>query len=99
MSAPGSQSMMLGLVLSAPGAVLAQSAATAGVVAAQFRWLTFTVFGAIIALTIFVTRLAARRVKDAQQFYAAGRSICGIQNGLSIAGDCLSAASFLGIAA
>jgi len=89
---------MLGLVLSAPGAVLAQSAATAGVVAAQFRWLTFTVFGAIIALTIFVTHLAARRVKDAQQFYAAGRSICGIQNGWAIAGDCLSTASFLGIA-
>ena len=69
-----------------------------GAVAAEFKWLTFLVFGLIIALTMFVTYLAARRVKSTQQFYAAGRSVSGIQNGWAIAGDYLSAASFLGIA-
>jgi cation/acetate symporter len=85
------------LLLCSPALALAQ-AAPAGAVAPEFRWLTFTVFGAIIALTMYVTWLAARRVKDASQFYAAGRSVSGIQNGWAIAGDYLSAASFLGIA-
>jgi cation/acetate symporter len=56
------------------------------------------VFAAIIALTMYVTYLAAKRVKTTQQFYAAGRSVSGLQNGWAIAGDYLSAASFLGIA-
>jgi len=69
-----------------------------GAVNQDYRFLTFAVFGAIIALTMYVTYLAARRVKSASQFYAAGRSVSGIQNGWAIAGDYLSAASFLGIA-
>jgi cation/acetate symporter len=69
-----------------------------GAVPPRFGWLAFAVFAAIISLTMFVTWLAARRVRDAQQFYAAGRSITGLQNGWAIAGDYLSAASFLGIA-
>ena len=64
----------------------------------KFRWLTFLVFGLIIGLTMYVTYLAAKRVTSASQFYAAGRSVSGIQNGWAIAGDYLSAASFLGIA-
>jgi cation/acetate symporter len=67
-------------------------------VADKWMWLTFMVFGAIIALTMYVTYLAAKRVKSASEFYAAGRSVSGIQNGWAIAGDYLSAASFLGIA-
>ena len=59
---------------------------------------TFLVFGVIIGFTMYVTYLAAKRVKSASQFYAAGRSVSGIQNGWAIAGDYLSAASFLGIA-
>src|SRR5512134_1434793 len=47
---------------------------------------------------MYVTYLAAKRVKSASEFYAAGRSVSGIQNGWAIAGDYLSAASFLGIA-
>jgi len=73
-------------------------ALAAGAVASEYKWLTFLVFGLIIAATMFVTYLAARRVKSTQQFYAAGRSVTGIQNGWAIAGDYLSAASFLGIA-
>jgi cation/acetate symporter len=79
--------------------LLASSPAFAqGAVPERFRWLTFLVFGAIIALTMYVTYRAAKRVTSTQQFYAAGRSVSGIQNGWAIAGDYLSAASFLGIA-
>jgi cation/acetate symporter len=73
-------------------------AADGGAVPDQFKWLAFVVFGAIITLTMYVTYLAAKRVKTTQQFYAAGRSVSGLQNGWAIAGDYLSAASFLGIA-
>ena len=73
-------------------------AADAGAVAPEYRFLTFAVFGAIIGLTMFVTYMAAKRVHSASDFYTAGGGISGIQNGWAIAGDYLSAASFLGIA-
>jgi cation/acetate symporter len=79
--------------LAVAGPALAQ-----GAVADKWRWLTFLVFGAIIGLTMFVTYLAARRVKSAADFYTAGGGVSGLQNGWAIAGDYLSAASFLGIA-
>ena len=52
----------------------------------------------IVALTLVVTYWAARRTKSTKEFYAAGRSISPLQNGLALAGDYMSAASFLGIA-
>ena len=55
-------------------------------------------FLAFIAVTLGVTYWAARRTQSADHFYAAGRSITGLQNGLALAGDYMSAASFLGIA-
>jgi cation/acetate symporter len=64
----------------------------------DYRWVTFAVFAAVIALTVWVTALAARRVRSAADFYTAGGSISGLMNGWAIAGDYLSAASFLGIA-
>ena len=51
-----------------------------------------------IALSLGITWWAARKTRTADQFYAAGRSISGFQNGLALAGDYMSAASFLGIA-
>ena len=72
--------------------------AGAGAVADEFKWMTFAVFGGIIALTMYVTFLAARQTHSTSEFYAAGRSVTGVQNGWAIAGDYLSAASFLGIA-
>ncbi|OYD86387.1 cation acetate symporter [Azospirillum brasilense] len=63
-----------------------------------------TNFSAIVMFLIFVlatlgiTYWAARRTKSAKDFYAAGGGITGFQNGLAIAGDYMSAASFLGIA-
>ena len=64
----------------------------------NYRWLTFAVFAAIIAVTMYVTYLAAKRVRSASDFYTAGGGVSGLQNGWAIAGDYLSAASFLGIA-
>jgi cation/acetate symporter len=67
-------------------------------VADQYKWMTFAVFGAIIAVTMAITYWAARSTHSASEYYAAGRSVSGVQNGWAIAGDYLSAASFLGIA-
>ena len=55
-------------------------------------------FLVIVALTLAVTWWAARRTRSTKEFYAAGRSVSGLQNGLALAGDYMSAASFLGIA-
>src|SRR5688572_20669242 len=55
-------------------------------------------FFAFIAITLGITYWAARRTKTTEHFYAAGRSISPGQNGLALAGDYMSAASFLGIA-
>ena len=52
----------------------------------------------IVALTLAITYWAAQRTRSAKDFYAAGRSISPLQNGLALAGDYMSAASFLGIA-
>lgn len=54
-------------------------------------------FVLFIALTLVITYLAAKRTKTTSEFYSAGRSITGFQNGWAIAGDYMSAASFLGI--
>lgn len=70
----------------------------AGAVSTEYRWLTFLVFSSIIAATMYITYWASKRVKSTADFYAAGNSISGLQNGWAIAGDYLSAASFLGIA-
>lgn len=86
------------LIAAISAAPAVHAAQTAGAVPDRFRGLTLIVFAAIIALTMYVTWVAARRVKTAQHFYAAGRSVTGLQNGWAIAGDYLSAASFLGIA-
>src|SRR5947207_9699459 len=51
-----------------------------------------------IAVTLAITAWAARRSSGANAFFAAGRRITGWQNGIAVAGDYMSAASFLGIA-
>ncbi len=49
-------------------------------------------------VTLVITYWAARKTKTSSEFYAAGRSVSALQNGLALAGDYMSAASFLGIA-
>ena len=51
-----------------------------------------------IVATLGITYWASKKSRTATEFYAAGRSISGFQNGLALAGDYMSAASFLGIA-
>ena len=55
-------------------------------------------FLAFIAVTLVVTWWAARRSTGSAAYFAAGRNITGWQNGIAVAGDYMSAASFLGIA-
>jgi len=52
----------------------------------------------IVSLTLAITYWAAKRTRSTKEFYAAGRSISALQNGLALSGDYMSAASFLGIA-
>lgn len=59
--------------------------------------ITLSMFAVIIGITLGVVVWAARQTKSAADFYAAGGGITGTQNGWAIAGDYMSAASFLGI--
>ncbi|MFV0280172.1 MAG: cation acetate symporter [Rhodoblastus sp.] len=61
------------------------------------NWHAILMFAAFVFLTLGITYWAASRTKSAAQFYTAGGGITGFQNGLAIAGDYMSAASFLGI--
>jgi cation/acetate symporter len=63
------------------------------------NWPAIAMFGAFVLLTLGITRWAAKRTRTASDFYTAGGGITGFQNGLAIAGDYMSAASFLGISA
>ncbi|MFA5684164.1 MAG: cation/acetate symporter ActP [Lysobacteraceae bacterium] len=81
---------MLGLL---PGVALAQ-----GNGEGQANTPAIVMFLVFIAATMGITWWAARRTKTTADFYTAGGGITGFQNGLAIAGDYLSAASFLGIA-
>ena len=63
------------------------------------NWTAITMFGLFVVLTLFITKWAAAKTRSASDFYTAGGGISGFQNGLAIAGDFMSAASFLGISA
>jgi len=63
------------------------------------NWTAIGMFGVFVLFTLFITKWAAARTKSAADFYTAGGGITGFQNGLAIAGDYMSAASFLGISA
>ena len=59
--------------------------------------ITLSMFAVIIGITLGVVIWAAKQTKTTADFYAAGGGITGTQNGWAIAGDYMSAASFLGI--
>jgi cation/acetate symporter len=61
------------------------------------NWPAIAMFAAFVAFTLAITAWAARRTKTRADFYAAGGGVSGFRNGLAIAGDYMSAASFLGI--
>jgi len=60
--------------------------------------LNITIFLVFVAITLAIVIRASRNNKTAADYYAGGRAFTGQQNGIAIAGDYLSAASFLGIA-
>jgi cation/acetate symporter len=59
--------------------------------------INISIFGAFVVITLVIVFRASRNNSTAADYYAAGRSFTGPQNGTAIAGDYLSAASFLGI--
>jgi cation/acetate symporter len=63
------------------------------------NWTAIGMFAGFVVFTLFITKWAAAKTKSAADFYTAGGGITGFQNGLAIAGDYMSAASFLGISA
>ncbi|QXQ11228.1 cation acetate symporter [Paeniglutamicibacter sp. Y32M11] len=60
-------------------------------------WVNIGIFGLFVGITLVVVLKASKNNKTAADYYAGGRSFTGTQNGTAIAGDYLSAASFLGI--
>nr|WP_229804481.1 cation acetate symporter [Paludibacterium paludis] len=87
-----------------PLALLPVFAAAADAVAGEVKrqpvnTTAIVIFLLFVAATLGITYWAARRTRSASDFYAAGGGITGFQNGLAIAGDYMSAASFLGISA
>ncbi|MCB1898886.1 cation acetate symporter [Cognatazoarcus halotolerans] len=63
------------------------------------NWTAIIMFAVFVVATLFITKAAAAKTKSAADFYTAGGGITGFQNGMAIAGDYMSAASFLGISA
>ncbi len=63
------------------------------------NWSAIMMFVVFVGFTLFITKWAAKKTTSTDDFYTAGGGITGFQNGLAIAGDYMSAASFLGISA
>ncbi|RZU48094.1 cation/acetate symporter [Fluviicoccus keumensis] len=63
------------------------------------NWTAIGMFVVFVGLTLGITKWASGHMKSSSDFYTAGGGISGFKNGLAIAGDFMSAASFLGISA
>jgi cation/acetate symporter len=87
------------LALLASGLALAAGADLGQVEKQPTNWVAISMFAGFVIMTLFITKWAAARTKSAADFYTGGGGITGFQNGLAIAGDYMSAASFLGISA
>jgi cation/acetate symporter len=87
------------LTLGTAGAAFAADAIAGAVQQQATNWTAIIMFLAFVAGTLGITYWAASKTKTAKDFYSAGGGITGFQNGLAIAGDYMSAASFLGISA
>ncbi|WP_345972176.1 cation acetate symporter [Sulfurimonas diazotrophicus] len=86
------------LLLTATASTLMASGAIEGAVDKQpLNVSAIVMFLVFVGATLGITYWAAKRTKTAKDFYTAGGGITGFQNGMAIAGDYMSAASFLGI--
>ena len=83
--------------LAVAGGALAAGADLGNTAKQATNWTAIAMFGIFVAGTLYITKWAAGKTKTAADFYTAGGGITGFQNGLAIAGDYMSAASFLGI--
>ena len=93
-------SMLVALILLLGTGVAMAAGADLGQVEKQpTNWVAIGMFTAFVVGTLFITKWAAAKTKSAADFYTGGGGITGFQNGLAIAGDYMSAASFLGISA
>ncbi len=85
--------------LAAPALVWAAGADLGQAQKQPTNWTAIGMFALFVVGTLFITKWAASRTRSVADFYTAGGGITGFQNGLAIAGDYMSAASFLGISA
>ncbi len=83
----------------APFRRYAADAITGAVQRQPTNWQAIIMFVIFVALTLYITYWASKRVRSRSDYYTAGGNITGFQNGLAISGDFMSAASFLGISA
>ncbi|UTM02366.1 cation acetate symporter [Alcaligenes sp. NLF5-7] len=90
--------LALGLMLASP-ALLAAGGDLGELQKQPTNWTAIGMFAVFVVATLWITKWAAARTKSVSDFYTAGGGITGFQNGLAIAGDYMSAASFLGISA
>ena len=87
------------LALAACGAAMAAGGDVGDTAKQTTNWTAIGMFATFVAGTLWITKWAAAKTKSAADFYTGGGGITGFQNGLAIAGDYMSAASFLGISA
>ncbi len=85
------------LLIFSPSLLFAADALQGEVTRQPLNVTAISMFLLFVSATLGITYWAAKRTKSTKDFYAAGGSITGLQNGLAIAGDYMSAASFLGI--
>jgi cation/acetate symporter len=90
--------MLAGLAALATATLFSTGAFAADTAQRSINVPAVSMFVIFVILTLFITWWAAQRTRTTKDFYAAGGNITGFQNGLALAGDYMSAASFLGIA-
>lgn len=90
---------IFGWLILAASSSLHADALTGDVQKQATNWTAIIMFFIFVGATLFITKWAAKQNKSTKDFYTGGGGISGFQNGLAIAGDFMSAASFLGISA
>ncbi len=93
------QRLLMATALLVASPLLMADALTGDVQKQAVNYTAIAMFVAFIGFTMVITKWAAKRNTSTSDYYTAGGSITGFQNGLAIAGDFMSAASFLGISA
>ncbi|HCR9224686.1 TPA: cation acetate symporter, partial [Shigella sonnei] len=91
--------VLTALAATLPFAANAADAISGAVERQPTNWQAIIMFLIFVVFTLGITYWASKLVRSRSDYYTAGGNITGFQNGLAIAGDYMSAASFLGISA